>query len=51
MDEKTMRLQCLQTANQMLGTYTMPGTEPKHSPEEVLALANKLYVFCTTGVL
>jgi len=51
MDEKTVRLQCLQHANQLLGAYTMPGTEPKHTPDEVISLANRLYVFVTTGVM
>jgi hypothetical protein len=51
MDEKTMRMQLLQQANQMLGMYTMPGGEPKHTPDEVMALAQRLYVFCTTGTM
>lgn len=50
MDEKTMRMQCLQTANQLLG-MNYPGAETKHTPDEVLALANRLYIFCTTGTM
>lgn len=50
MDEKTMRMQMLQQANQMLGMYMGPDGNPKHTPEEVLALADRLYKYCITGV-
>lgn len=51
MDDKNLRFQCLQQANQLLGSYNMPGTKPEHTPDEVLALAVKLYTFCTTGTV
>jgi hypothetical protein len=51
MDEKTLRLQLLQQANQMLGMYSSPNGQPSKTPEEVMALANKLYIYCTTGAM
>jgi hypothetical protein len=48
MDDKTLRLQCLQQSNQLLGTYNMNNPE-KHTSEEVLNLAEKLFNWITTG--
>jgi hypothetical protein len=49
MDEKTLRFQCLQHASSLMGAQTMPGQESKHSAEEVMIMADKLYTYCTTG--